>query len=294
MGVQAALVAARGGRGAAIGRLRDALATGCLVAAAACGAEEPQRSPRAQPPPASTQPQPAPATDAPVAPATAYDALPPRAPLAGVAGFRMVLEVRFAAAPDQPHQLELVQLFPARAYGCLSHQGPAGVARIIELLAGKRGWQIDAGATHAQAASDAVRAELELRAALRAALVLWPDGAAWRLDPATPDRHTTEVTGASGACGRLVVDCAPGAAPTRAAAERLDGTAVEELRAIAWQTHEGRAWPASAELWSQGERVWSETLVSASTRVSFQDEFFRPRLPVQPAPQPLSPAEDGH
>lgn len=228
------------------------------------------------------------------APASEGAALPPRALVAGVAGFRCVLQVEFAAAPDQPHQLELVQLFPARSYTCLSHQGPAGTTRAIELLAGDAAWRIEPATTLAQPLPEAARDELELRTALRAALVLWPDGYAWRSDPEVPDRHSAELGDPAAPRGRLVVDAPAGGAPTRARAESFDGTPLEELREITWAVHEGRSWPATAELWVGSERVWSESLVSASTRVSFKDEFFQPRLPAGHAAGTLSPAEDGH
>jgi hypothetical protein len=285
MGVQAAVARPRADSTTAVRALRAALFAGALLGANACQRDEPV--PAARPPtPHNPSPQ--------SSPVDAGAALPPLAPVAGIAGFRCVSQVRFAAAPDQPHQLEIVQLFPARHYACLSHQGPGGLARAIELLAGERAWRIEPDAVQAQRLGDRARSELELRAALRAALVLWPEGHAWRADAAAPGRYFAEISDSTGPCGRLVVVCAAGAAPTSAHAEVRDGTTLEELRALAWESHEGRAWPASSELWVDGEHVWTETLSSASSRVSFQDEFFLPRLAVAPEPQALSPGEDGH
>jgi len=255
-----------------------------LSALASCGTEPkplPVASPSPTSPPQPTSPvQPAP-TEAP------RSALPERAAIAGVPGFRIVCGIHFRAAPADPHQLEIVQVFPARAYWRISRPSSGGLDRAIDLLAGPEAWHLEPGAQTARAQDPAARADLELRSHLRSALILWPEGFAWQPDPNRPGFQIAEIA----ALGRLVARCAPGEAPVLMRAERSAGSVVEELRELRWKTHEGRSWPAQAELWVADEHVWTEQLETATTEVSFQDAFFQPRQPVVPQAAPLSPAE---
>jgi hypothetical protein len=220
-----------------------------------------------------------------------YPPLPKQSPCAGIDGFRLVYDVRFAAAQDVPHQLEVTQIFPARAHWCLSYSGPAGLSRVIDLQAGETAWHQADGSKEAFELTAAERADFERRNALRKALVVWPEGIAWQttVDPNATGMDEMQqaalpMLSESEALGSLVVWIGADGRPNRAAVLQPLGAVQEDLRGITWKAHDGRLWPAAAELWVGGERVWTESLLSASVKVAFMDAYFWPRAVKRPSP----------
>lgn len=241
---------------------------------AACGAGQPDSGP--------AQPQSAPAsrtaqTAQPLDLAREFG-LPPARPQAQSRGFYWRAEVRFDAAPAEPHVLEIVHVFPQRALWRLRLDRAGTTQRSLEHWLGTRVFQQSNFADTPAELRGKERAQVLRRMVLREAVLAWPDGRDWRAEPSEPRRLRSELIdpGDSGSIGSLEVELGSAERPERAGARAPDGELQEELRVIHWTQIDARWWPERLEVWVQGQRVWVETCVKASAEVEFLDEYFLP------------------
>ena len=203
--------------------------------------------------------------------------LPARAPIAGMPGLDLRSNVVFHEAPDQPHELAIVMIFPARARIELSARGSDWHARQREYQAGAHAYVVGSGEATSFELEDSQRAELFLRVELRRALMLWPDGPAWSGEGAT---RTRGVAGA----GSLEVVLDDAGRPASMRALDAGGEELEAYSRFEWFEKHARTWPRAMDFSYRGTPVWREELIDVGVRPNFLDWFFLPadRRPTEP------------
>ena len=203
--------------------------------------------------------------------AAAARAVPPRSPIAGMAGFEAVSRLHYAADPKSEHELACTYVFPDRARWQLRVRGAADLGRHIEYRCGADYFVLEQGRERSLhlAAGGAREAERRARCEmleLRRATFLWPDGYAWTSSGASQRTAPTE-------CERtLVAELGDDGRPRRL---WLEGAA-EQLRVLEWRQRGARWWPERLELWSGNQAVWSEQVESVSTSLAVLDLYFLP------------------
>lgn len=197
--------------------------------------------------------------------------LPPRAPIAGLAGFEVVSRLHYAADEKTEHELACTYVFPDRARWQLRVRGEAELGRHIEYRCGVDYFVLEQGRDRSlHLVADGAR-EAERRARcemfeLRQATFLWPDGYEWTQ---TSERQRT----APSSCGRrLMAELGDDGRPRRV---WLEGAA-EQLRVSEWRQRGARWWPDRLELWSGADAVWKEQVESLSTALAVLDLYFLP------------------
>jgi hypothetical protein len=226
------------------------------------------------------QQPPAPSAEAPKLDPTG--ALPPRAAIAGLAGFECVSILEYAADPATPHELTCTYVFPARARWQIRVRGREELGRSIEYRCGEtyfvlsqsegRSTEISARSPH----GDQVAAKCEMFE-LRRAAFLWPDGFDWTT--------SGDVRRAPSSCGRtLVARIDDNGRPRELHFDPSGGSPGERLVIRAWKQRHERWWPQELELWFAAERIWSERVESLSPSLALLDLYFAPpdrRAPAQ-------------
>jgi hypothetical protein len=200
----------------------------------------------------------------------------PRVGIEGIAGFMATSEVVFAGAPDQPHRLEFVYLFPDRARWLLAAEDAA--ARVLYYRFGERSWRVDAaGKASVEVEEDELDTTL-LQMELRRAVLHFPAGLAWEEREDGSRRAPVRARSKAKArpIGHLEARLDGEGALASISVHDGGGELVESLTVTAWRTTRGRAWPGELVLANQDGVVWHETLGEVETRVHLVDDFFRP------------------
>jgi hypothetical protein len=196
---------------------------------------------------------------------------PARAPIAGLRGFEVRSTIAYAPAPQRAHELRTAYVFPERVrWWFAARDGPDLLERRLRYRYGRHVFAIE---TRGDTSSEYVaedRSALLGAFELRRALFLWPDGFGWS---GTDRRRSADL----GELGRLDLRLDPGGRPAEIALVDAHGELRDSCRAIAWSVPaEGRAWPASFEVWSGETLAWRETVESVDVETRWIDSFFLP------------------
>jgi hypothetical protein len=185
--------------------------------------------------------------------------------------------VRYDAAPDRPHRLVMTCASSDRTRWQLERGEGPSQQRQIRFRSGEHLYTLEPGTATSVELAGAEAAEALRHIELRRALIAWPDGFAWK-------GSGLEREADQGTAGKLRARFArtEDRNPFEIADIDPEGRARDAYRRIEWREIEGRTWPASAELWHGDERVWSETIETATTRSRFLDSFFLPPDRVAP------------
>lgn len=216
--------------------------------------------------------------ETPVAAPTAVPELPPRAPIAGLPGVFARSHITFFEAPDQPHELEVMYVFPQRARIQLFATSAPPDARQLEYRSGDQFFFVAGSSPTSEQLEGQGRKNLELRMELRRNLLLWPDGDAWSGEGST---RTLTVPGA----GSLEVALDDAGRPRSMRALNASSEELEAYSAIEWREVHGRRWPHHMEFSYGGARVWSEDVYDIKVHMAYLDWFFMPvdrRLQLPP------------
>jgi hypothetical protein len=211
----------------------------------------------------------------------------PKAPVAGMTGFRSKSRVRVSSDPEQVFLLEAFYVFPGRVRWSVLPEGAPASQRRLEYRYGESYWSVARGTAESQAldAAEPMGFWTVLHMELRRAVMLWPDGLAWEGDgsqrralsaekvqePFSEERLPLRLTARLDEAGR----------PTEMLTHLVlpDGRAEDtrvRLRDITWRQQGDRWWPASFVLVCYLEDWWSETVESVDVGVSAADSFFIP------------------
>ena len=146
-------------------------------------------------------------------------------------------------------------------------------------MARARGEVAPGGTTSSEYEGDERDAAL-LQMELRRAIMLWPDGFAWREQTDETLRSAEVRRRDAGDAPRIgTLEARLGASGELLLVQALPLGAqqpTESLRVLDWRRHGGRAWPRTIELSARGQLVWREVVEEVTTRVFYVDTFFRP------------------
>ncbi|MCC7014731.1 MAG: hypothetical protein IT454_19370 [Planctomycetes bacterium] len=199
--------------------------------------------------------------------------LPPRAPIAGLAGFQSSSSIEFAAEPTKPHALEATYVFPERARWQLAPRDAAPGERHVVFRCAGAFFELAAGESASRLVSDAGPTDENWRRSLagvelRRALFLWPDGFAWTGQGAT---RSAPLDSGEELEVELDADGRPSAIFVRGARDVR-----ETYREIRWREQRERWWPSTMELVVERQLVWRERVESLETQVRVLDLYFLP------------------
>ena len=192
-----------------------------------------------------------------------------RAGIAGMRGFMSVSTLVYYDAPDLPHRLVAIYVFPDRALWRIGLAEERPGERTVSYRSGDACWELPAGSAASVRFTGDERDATVRRMELRRALTIWPDGFQW--SGAGELRHSDLDSG-----GSLVALLGANGRPVRMTSFDGDGAEVESLSGIAWREVRGRWFPASLELAYRGVPIWSEEVESVQTALQFLDYTFRP------------------
>lgn len=195
---------------------------------------------------------------------------PPK-PVAGIAGFESVSTLVYPSAPDHPHELRAVYVFPERVRWQLSVKGGKADERILQYRSGEAVYRVPMRSGTSEPCKGEDRIQTLLQMELRRALMLYPDGFEWKGEGAERRADLGEL-------GSLFVlgSSAGDKRPAELGDAGADGKRIDSYKNIRWREKDGRAWPESMELWHAGELAWKETVESVSVQGRFVDSFFVP------------------
>jgi len=218
--------------------------------------------------------------------------------IGGMSGFESVSTLFYDAAPETPHRLTATYVFPDRARWFLEKlekKDAKSVERQMRYRYGERTFAVEARTSTSREQDDVERLATLRQLELRRAMMLWPDGFEWKLtgdaaraelgDLGTLQAHVIETPGAPPASERL-----RRVRPDEMGLRDAKGDEQDSYRALAWQELRGRAWPATAELWHAGKRVWREHVDSIDTLARFTDSYFLPPDRREPGPRSATSA----
>lgn len=208
---------------------------------------------------------------------------PPKAPIAGMTGFRSKSRVIRSSSPDQVLLLETFYVFPERVRWSLIPAGAPASQRQLEYRLGESYWSVEPGGTK----SGRIHRWTKLHMELRRALMLWPDGFAWEGEG--PERHASSPVREQ----ILLVESPPDfplvlfAQLDEAGRPRQmqvhydtgDGETFDTkmaLRDITWREQGDRWWPDTFTLVDWSDVEWHETVESVDVGVNAIDSFFVP------------------
>jgi len=192
-----------------------------------------------------------------------------RAPVAGLRGFVSTSTLVYHEAPDLPHRLVAIYVFPDRAVWRIELVSAEPGQRTITYRSGDTCWELPAGSGDSvRTVGDELDATLR-RMELRRALTLWPDGFEWT---GAGEVRRCEL----GRTGALEARLGASGRPVRMTSFDREGAEVESLTEITWAETRGRWFPASLELAHAGVPIWSERVESVQTSLQFLDYTFRP------------------
>ncbi len=196
----------------------------------------------------------------------------PRAAVAGLAGFQSVSRLDFGSGQNR---LTALYVFPDRArWHFEDYAAHEGSEHLFLYRHGQRVHQLAGGPS--QSIEGEERDALLLQMELRRAVMLWPDGFAW----SAPENGTRTAPVSADSCcpahslGTLVATLAD-ARPSRVEARDAQGRVLEALAIRAWQESNGRTWPRTLAMESEGGG-FVETIESIETRVHYLELSFVP------------------
>jgi len=207
---------------------------------------------------------PASSLEKPRAPAT-------RKPIGGIAGFESVSKLAYHGTPDRPHQLRTTYVFPERVRWQISKPAGETPQRVLHYRYGDAVFRMSPGVSSSEVCSAEDRTKWLLQMELRRALMLFPEGFAWKGDGL---ERRAEMEGLGSLIARFTSESE--SMPVEIGNAGTDGRAIDAFRSIRWKESRGRRWPASVELWHEGELAWTETVESVDVQAQYVDSFFLP------------------
>ncbi len=199
---------------------------------------------------------------------------PPRFAVAGIKGFTAVSDIVYAEAPDRPHRLEAIYVFPGRTRWWLSDVTPGAARRSVEYRYGSKLYKVG-GATEESTPYEGGSRDLMLRQMeLRRATLFWPDGLDWEERDGDMRASVGGVEG--GPLGHVVATVGDGERPSSFTMFDAEGIAKESLDVLEWNEVDGRAWPRRLRFRVGDQVVWNETVRAIDVRTRYLDSFFVP------------------
>jgi hypothetical protein len=230
-------------------------------------------------------------------PSSTGDSPPPPAiqkSIAGILGFKSVSSLTYEDAPATTHQLIATYIFPDCARWFLGVGDEKSPERQMRYRFHERAFSVAPRSSTSLELQAEERANTLQQMELRRALMLWPDGFDWKVagEGALADlgslgslraRFEKPVTVAD------LKDRASGQRPIQVTSLNGKAEEIESFRALTWQEIHNRRWPATAELWHAGKRIWREQFESIETSVRYVDSYFLPadRRELQPSAHPM-------
>jgi len=188
--------------------------------------------------------------------------------IGGITGFVSTSRIVYAEAPDRPHELIAAYVFPDRARWWIALEGEPD-QRVLSYRRGVECFAMDSGSASSHRLEGAAREDWLRRCELRRALMLWPEGFAWR-------GAETDRLAEMGALGALRAELDERGTLVSMSSLDARGKTLERYDRLVWREEQGRRWPASLAFSFEGEAVWTETVLSVQTPVRFLDSFFVP------------------
>ncbi len=220
------------------------------------------------------------------------EVLQPGAPagMSGFAGFLAVSRIEFEGSDDDPHELEVVYLFPDRARWSIRSLRGGAADRSLFYRFGNQAWAVDPGTGQSRAFERPDRLSTLLQMELRRAAMFYPVGFDWsdgedastrvatvqETTSVAPHSESEEAAHTSATIGTLVAALDAEGRPVRIDARLPSGEGLEALAIDAWQTIGKRDWPARMTLLQDTTRVWTESIERVVTRIHSVDRFFQP------------------
>jgi hypothetical protein len=207
------------------------------------------------------------------APSSHGDGPGPRSAIAGLAGFQSVSRIDFGT---QQNRLTAAYVFPDRARWHFENYTAVERSEHLHLYRQGRAFHQLGTSDASEALAGKARDVALLQMELRRAVMLWPDGFDWA-DAGDGVRSAAVHADSccrTGSLGRLVATVA-GNRARRIEARDPEERLVEALQITAWQDFQGRAWPRTLELESEGGG-FVETIESIETRVHYLELSFVP------------------
>ena len=177
--------------------------------------------------------------------------------------------VVFEAVPDSAQSLEATYQGAKFAHWWFGASDDPDGGRRLRYRSGTTIYAIEPGSTASLEYVDIEREASLLQFELRRALMLWPDGFAWR---ETERGREFEIQDGS---GRLMVELEEGE-PIRFYSRNSEGLELESFSELTWQEFRGRTFPENATLSVRGTAVWTETLTEIRPDCEFASFFFLP------------------
>ncbi len=209
----------------------------------------------------------------------------PKAPIAGISGFRS--KSRVSSFPDgkDTRALDAYYVFPDRVRWQLLREGAPASERLLYFRSGEGYWIQRAGVAQSIPLEGdellATMAHMELRRAL----MLWPDGLTWSGEGALRRAHSPiRPQARDGQQPRvLVLDARldeqgrPRELEARWELPSGDQRDLElSFRDVTWLDQGGRWWPHTLTLEGPGVHGWHEAFESVDPRLDSLDHFFLP------------------
>jgi hypothetical protein len=227
-------------------------------------------------------PQPAPVEDA--APSA-----PPKAPIAGLPGFRSRSRIVVRDSEDRVFLQEVYYVFPERVRMSIAREGAAPAERQIFFRFGSSYWTLLPGSAVSQAIGGesiaSVPRFLDAALELRRAAMLWPDGLAW-VGEGTRRSAESSVSSRVDATSQpqallLLAELGDDGRPKsmRAHLKSSDGTSFDTrvaLLDLTWTQKGERWWPHTFRSVDASGMEGFETIESIETAINALDDFFVP------------------
>lgn len=219
---------------------------------------------------------------------------PPQKAIAGLVGFESTSVLTYEDAPGAAHRLIATYIFPDRVRWFLGLKDAKTSERQMRYRSGERAFSIDAHSARSRELEGQERSVTLQQMELRRATMLWPDGFEWKLvgGEARVDLGplgTLRAQFENPPSSLADKESSPAPRPVRVALLGDNEEEQDSFRALTWRELRGRKWPASAELWHTGKRIWREQFESVETSIRFVDAYFLPAdrrdNPVPPQPQ---------
>lgn len=198
--------------------------------------------------------------------------VPRRTKIGRIRGLKLVSDVVFTSAPQNPHELTFTAAFPSRSKLVLSNS--VGRTERFQLGQAHFGRDLYPDATleerKSRVLTGADSLELQLDLALRRATFLWPDEGGFVGEGSTRNAKVGEF-------GDLIatLDSETGR-PTRMSALNESGEVTGTLQNITWFESVNRWWPKSFEYALSDGVLWKEEVRTVEDGWLFNDVSFLP------------------
>lgn len=207
---------------------------------------------------------------------------PPRTAIAGLSGLASTSELAGLDAQGLPFEAELSTWFvlPQRARLQRTPRPARPGERELNLRYGPQTWRVEPLQRESRRLTGEEAVAVELEVELRLALWLWPDGPAWSTEGAFRSAPVSVPAASQDERWFLVARLDGGGRPLEMGVARgsptADARAALHVRHIAWSQTQGRAFPASFEVYRGDQLAWRERVTATYLAPQALDDFFLP------------------